>query len=161
MTFSSFAFSARARCDLPRLLVGKALSDQPGRFDVGPDEKRGLLGLTTGLLTGVVMGVVTGLVMSAAEPDGMKKCNLRGSRRLVKINSGGQKRTGLMPVKVGCFTIKLWLQWSSCLLFIPIFLMPQSPARRLDLSDAPARKSSGLVLRCANQKTLISMEKTQ
>ncbi|MFT4721905.1 MAG: hypothetical protein ACI9SB_003084, partial [Candidatus Azotimanducaceae bacterium] len=30
----------------------------------------------------------TGLVMSAADPDGMKKRNLRGSRWLVKINSG-------------------------------------------------------------------------
>jgi hypothetical protein len=96
MTFSSFAFSAWARCDRPRLVVGKALSDQPGRFDVGPDEKRGLFGLTTGLLSGVVPGVVlgvvtdvvTGLVMSAADPDGMKKRNLRGSRRLVKVNSG-------------------------------------------------------------------------
>jgi hypothetical protein len=81
-------------------VVGKALSDQPGRFDVGPDEKRGLFGLTIGLLssvvpgavpgavTGVIMGVVPGLVMSAAGPDSMKKRNLRGSRRLVKINSG-------------------------------------------------------------------------
>jgi hypothetical protein len=47
------------------------------------------------------------------------------------------------------------------LLFIPIFLMPQSPARRLDPINAPARKSSGLVLCCANQKTLTSMGKTQ
>ncbi|MFT5805729.1 MAG: hypothetical protein ACI9R8_002784, partial [Candidatus Paceibacteria bacterium] len=41
------------------------------------------------------------------------------------------------------------------------FLMPQPSARRLDLINAPVRKSSELVPCCANQKTLTSMKKTQ
>ena len=72
MTFRSLAFSARARCDRPRLIVGSALIDQPGRFEVGPEEKRGFTGLVTGLATGEVADEVTGWIMIAAGPDSIK-----------------------------------------------------------------------------------------
>ena len=56
MTALSFAFSAEARCERPRLEVSSDERFHPGRFDVGPEEKQGLFGLMLGLfITGVVL----------------------------------------------------------------------------------------------------------